>query len=380
MRASDEHRSCGRALRALIAMLTLTLVAAACGDDDTTASDDGAGNDPAEPSEATESDSDDPGEAAAACRPEDDAEWDALVETAAGHGDVVLYTATPPPVIPRLVDKFEELYPELNVESTRASSGELITRIDQELQAGVDGGDVFITTEQLYLSGLSDAGNLTPLEGPNAESWPDDYVVTDGVAVVGAEPLTLLYNPTLVDTPPESYEDLLAPEYEGRVGASELAATTVVAWWDWVNETNGGDWMERFAEQNPRFYVGAVPNAQAVASGEVIASSFGNISASQTLIDEGAPLEFVIPDPAFGFAYAAAALGESGNPEGGQIFLDYLMSECGQMAWHGTGETASPINVEGALPIESIDPYDPTEYPEDVVAEFTAEWNNIFGR
>lgn len=351
---------------ALAILASLGLVAAACGDDDDTAAGDGGG---AESASASED-----------CRNTSDPAWAETVEEAESEGQVVFYSATPPPVIDRLVEGFNEIYPDIAVEHTRGPSGELITRIDQERESGVTGADVFVTTEELYLEERAAGGDLLAMEGPSVAAFPADYRVGDDILIGGVEPLTIVYNTTLVTDPPESYEDLLAPEYEGKLGSSELAATTVVAWYDWVNETNGGDFMERLAAQHPRFYVGAVPNAQAVASGEVSATVFGNISATKPLMDEGAPIEYVVPDPAFGFAYSAAGLSAAGNPAAAQVFLDYLASPCGQEAWHGTGETASPLGVEGSLPIDTVQPYNPSDYPEATVDTFTAEWNQIFGR
>lgn len=346
---------------AIFAGLAL-VAAAACGgdDDDASASGDGAGGEE--------------------CRDVSDPAWADVVDEAETEGQVVFYTATPPPVVDRLVEGFEEVYPDIDVEFTRAASGELITRIDQERDSGVDGADVFITTEQLYLQGLDESGDLLAVESPAFEAFPADYKAGENVLIGGVEPLTIVYNTTLVTEPPETYEDLLDPDYQGKIGTSELAATTVVAWYDWVNETNGGDYIERLAAQDPRLYVGAVPNAQAVASGEIELTAFGNISATKPLMEQGAPIEYVVPDPAFGFAYAAAGLASAGHPAAAQVLLDYLASTCGQEAWHGTGETASPIGVEGSLDIDTVQPYDPNDYPQETVDAFTADWNRTFGR
>lgn len=352
-----------RQVVAIFAGLALVAVAACGGDDD---------DDAAAPAAAAAS-----GEE---CRDVSDPAWAEVVEEAGAEGQVVFYTATPPPVVDRLVEGFEDLYPDIGVESTRASSGELITRIDQERESGVEGADVFITTEQLYLQGLDESGDLLPLDSPAVADFPADYKAGDNVIIGGVEPLTIVYNTSVVTEAPATYEDALDPAYEGKIGTSELAATTVVAWYDWVNETNGGDFSERLADLNPRIYVGAVPSAQAVASGEVDLSVFGNISATKPLMDQGAPIDYVVPDPAFGFAYAAAGLASAGHPAAAQVFLDYLAGPCGQEAWHGTGETASPLGVEGSLDIDAVQPYDPNDYPQATVDELTAEWNDTFGR
>ena len=138
------------------------------------------------------------------------------------------------------------------------------------------------------------------------------------------------------------YQDLLAPEFKGRIATTELAATTLVAWYTWLEETEGEGFLEQLAAQNPRLYVGAVPLGQAVASGEVIASAFGVPTATQPLIDEGAPLAYSVPDPGLGIRYGMAALGWSQRPNAALVLVDWIMSSEGQQAWHGRGESRQP--------------------------------------
>lgn len=304
-------------------------------------------------------------------------EWDEIVQMAKDEGSVSLYSAQAPQTLERIKGCFEEEYPDISVDAVRGTSGDLLSRIDQERQSGSDGADVWVTTELAWFKERSDEGALLAPQGPAAEDWPEEYL--DGETVIaGVEPLIISYNTDLVTTPPAGYEDLLSPDLQGKVGTSELAATVISAWYAWLEETHPG-YLEDLANQNPRLYVGSVPISQAVASGEIAASAYGIPTAVEPLIKEGAPIDYVVPDPSFGVSYGTAAFGWSQQPNAALVLIDFLMSADGQECWHGAGESASPLgDVPGALDIDSIEPWDYTEFSEDDAAQLEQEWNSLF--
>lgn len=58
------------------------------------------------------------------------------------------------------------------------------------------------------------------------------------------EPLVMAYNHNLIKRPVTGYQDLLRPELQGRLGTSELVAPSVIAWYDWLEKTQGPDFLE----------------------------------------------------------------------------------------------------------------------------------------
>ena len=307
------------------------------------------------------------------------AEWAKTLAAARKEGKVVFYTAQPTGSLARLVDGFKKAHPDIAMESTRGPSAQLFPRVQQELASGADGGDVWITTELLWLIDRAREKKLLRPAGPASTGWPAQFLVDGTVLLAGREPFVIPYNKNLVPNPPRGYADLLRPEFRGRVGTSELAATTVVAFYDWLEKTQGGDFLEKLRAQNPKLYLGGVPIAQAVASGEVSVGVFGQPTATQPLMDKGAPIGYIVPNPGLGVEYIGAAFGWSRRPNAALVLLDYLMSAEGQTAWHGTGETASPRpGIPGSLAISSITPWDPHAYPADVANRYRERWTRMF--
>ena len=152
-----------------------------------------------------------------------------------------------------------------------------------------------------------------------------------------------------------SYRDLLKPEYTGRVGASDMVAETVFAYYEWLEKTQGNDFLGRLAGLQPKFYTGAVPNAQSTGSGEIAATLFSVPTVVMPLIERGAPMKMLIPQPALGIRYAGGILGWTKRPNAAQVLNDYLMSPRGQAVWHGRGESASPLpNIPGSPDANAI--------------------------
>src|SRR5205085_1655804 len=101
------------------------------------------------------------------------------------------------------------------------------------------------------------------------------YIYESSVVILDLEPFIIAYNKNEVKSnPPRGYADILRPEFKGRLGTSELASTTLIGWYDWLEKTQGADFLTRLKAQNPKMYVGAVPSGQAVSSGEVAVSAF----------------------------------------------------------------------------------------------------------
>lgn len=131
--------------------------------------------------------------------------------------------------------------------------------------------------------------------------------------------------------------------------------------------------------QNPRMYTVSSTLVQGVAAGEVAAGVMGNVTGTKPLIEQGAPVDYVVPNPGLGIVYAMGGLGWSKRPNAAAVLLDYLMFTEGQTVWHGRGEAASPLpGIPGSLAIASITPWDADAWTPDVVQRFTARWNAIF--
>jgi iron(III) transport system substrate-binding protein len=303
------------------------------------------------------------------------------IKKAESEGAVTLYAAVPPEVLNLITEKWSDLYPDIKLNAIRLVDNEAQARLEQERDGGEDGADIWLTTQLGWLEDRAAEGDLDAPESKRFADWPADYIRSDTIPVLSLESFVISYNPDLVDDPPTGYADLLKPEFSGKIGLSEPVSQVVVAWYDWLEKTQGPDYLTKLAAQKPIAYVGATPIGQAVVSGEVEVGAFGVPSAVGPLKAQGAPIDTVSPSPNLGFAYGAGLLGWAKHPNAAQVLLDYLMSPEIQAVWNSddTG-TTSPLPGVSNTDVSTIEMLDPTAYPPDVVNAFVERWNGIFRR
>jgi iron(III) transport system substrate-binding protein len=306
------------------------------------------------------------------------ANWKDIVAAAQKEGRVVVFSAQGPSVMERIKADFEKTYPGIALEQTRMSSGPMMSKLDQERATGADGGDVTITTEMIWLEDRLRDGGLKAPVGPNAAGWPPAFMLKGSIPVLALEPFGIAYNTNLVKSPIAGYRDLLRPEFSGKVGMIDLVATSLIAFYDWLEKKEGADYLAKLAAQKPKIYGSNPIGAQMVASGELPVVSFMSATMVLPLVAKGAPVKLVYPEAAFGIQYGGGIVAWSKRPNAAQVYLDYVMSRAGQTAWNGLGEAASPLpNIPGSSDARSIVPYDPARYTPEVVRAYRARWEGM---
>ncbi len=306
--------------------------------------------------------------------------WATVLDAAKKEGTVFFYSAQAVPVLQRLSDGFRKAYPTIKVEFTRMNSGPMIARLDQERTSGADGADVAMPTDYAWMRSRVKEGQLSRPIGPSMRDWPANFL-HEGHFVTGSyEPFVLAYNSKVVSRPPRAYTDLLAAEFKGKLGIPEAPAAVIIAWYDWLDKTQGMDFPSKIMAQDPKVFISSPPLAQAIASGEINASLLNNPSSMRALVDNGAPIAFNVPDPAFAFANYVAAFRWSKRPNAGLVLLDWLMSRDGQAVWCGTGESASPLKgIAGALQVPgSVTFYDPDQWSPEAQKRYVERYNRVY--
>ncbi len=309
------------------------------------------------------------------------AEWEKIVAAAKKEGRVVVYYTPVTPVILRLKADFEAAFPGIVLEHSRAISG-TVAKIEAERKLGADGGDAHLDSSSItWTRELAKSGALKPPAGPESRRWPAAHLLDGVVLVLGMEPITIAYNTNLVKTPINGYPDLLRAEFKGKIATTEILSPTSVAWYEWLEKTQGADFLQKLADLSPRYFTGVAPSTQAAVSGEMTVAAYSIPTTALPLIAQGAPIRMVLPNPSFGIRYTGAVFAWAKRPNAALVFLDYLMSPRGQATWHGKGETASPLlNIPGALDSRTVHAYDPAPYTPEVVKAYTAKWNAMFKR
>jgi iron(III) transport system substrate-binding protein len=251
--------------------------------------------------------------------------------------------------------------------------------IETEKAGKLDGADVTQYANAIWYRDKAQEGFFLKPVGPATADYPKESLLYGSVPIAAVMPFVMAYNTNLVKTPITGMRDLLRPELRGKVGSSDLVAETSYAFYEWVEKTQGADFLALFAAQKPRLTVGVLPLLQSVAAGELDAALIGIHAVANALIAQGAPLKVVQPNPAFASADVVAALAHSRRPNAAQVFLDYMMSRRGQAAWNGAGETASVIpGVPGSLDAKTMHPWDVFRYTADFQREYKLKFDKMF--
>jgi iron(III) transport system substrate-binding protein len=315
------HRDrCG----ALLALFLATMVLAACGGDSTDVGT-GASEDVAEGG------------------------WEEVVAAANEEGLVSLYSVAPPPQNDRLVAAFNEAYPDIDVTVTRGA-GELPPRVEQEIQSGSGGADVFMYSDPAFF--VKHADNLLDVEGPNVEGWAEDYWAVPDKAIIPTKyPWTqLVWNAQTFPDGFENWDDLLEPDVQGKLAVYKVPTTSNCSTLNFMERELGEDFLTDLGQQDAKYYPSTVPMVQAIASGE---AGVGYLAAPISVADlqaQGAPVELAYPEPGFALMWGGGAIATSDRPNAARVFIDFVMSEEGQEALNGDGlGAAGREGIPGAL-------------------------------
>lgn len=270
-----------------------------------------------------------------------------LEEGARREGSLLLYTTGTQ--IKPLVDRFEQKYPYLRVELTRASSADTARKVVEEYRAGYEKVDVF----ELASHGLvvpRDENILQPFRSPEFSAFATDAVEPGRHWVVVRESYTGIGINTKLLPPekaPKTYEALLDPQWKGRMAISGVS-TTAVNWVGTMIIVHGRDFVRKLGQQNIRIYnLTGRALANLMTAGEVTLSPTIYNSHVAASAEKGAPLGWFAPGPVPVTDTGVAIARKAPHPHAALLFADFLMSKEGQQLYLELGYDSARSDVAG---------------------------------
>jgi len=134
-----------------------------------------------------------------------------LLAAAKREGKIVLYTANFLDTEQAVAKRFGERFPGIGIEIVRAPTGQLITRIKTEAAANRMIADVIDISDRVQARGMLEL--FQPYAPPNAADFPELARTADRLWPRSGNAWTITYNAALVTNPPQTWADLIKPEF-----------------------------------------------------------------------------------------------------------------------------------------------------------------------
>ena len=255
-------------------------------------------------------------------------------------GDLVLYCTMTENDIQALLDCFNEVYPDINVEVVNGSAGELVTRLQGEASNPV--GD-------LVWGGMGDSDGMknadvfeawvSAHDAENANGWtsPNGLYSMDHLSTVCFCVNTELEAELGLNI--QSYEDLLDPKLEGKIIFSDPNSSSAA----WNNVSNIMAVYGNDSEEAWTYIEGLMKNLviagsssacfKSVQQGEYVVGLTYEDGAI-TLVKDGATnIEVRYPSNGTSATVFGCGLVKNGpNPENAKAMIDFICSAEGQTA------------------------------------------------
>jgi iron(III) transport system substrate-binding protein len=286
----------------------------------------------------------------AAEKPIGDRTYTDLVEGAKKEGKLVVWDTT------RGRGKehfraFEKRYPFIKVEQALVHSDEVVQKVTMELRAGrTPTADVIASNSVSYEQGKVD-GVFASFPWRNVFKDIPPQAVDKSNMGVGAygNIWTMAYNTKLVpkEKLPKSYDDLLSPEWRGKLGVDIRVNP-------WAYITSSGVWsqekaeayIKKLKENQPKFGRGGTAIAQLLTAGDFHIAPvylFNIIEARKT----GAPIDWIPMEPIGGNIAGRAIPKGAQRSNAAVLYIGWLVSPEGQKVYEDTEGRALPYEGLG---------------------------------
>jgi iron(III) transport system substrate-binding protein len=236
------------------------------------------------------------------------------------------------------------------VEYWRASGAAVLERVVSERRAGKAAFDVVINNAgpmEIMLAEGAFANYMSPL----ARNFPREFIHPQlgpsyRIGVVG-----IVYNKSIIapDKAPRSLDDLLKPEYKGKLAFPDPTRGAVALMWPaslykLMGKDRADDYLHRLASTQPIMVEGVLNAAERATTGETpLAITYLKYVA--TFGRKGAPLDYVRTDKMLGHSHAIQLSSKAQHPNAGKAFIDHFLGDDSLkiMAAHGEFVTRKGI-------------------------------------
>jgi iron(III) transport system substrate-binding protein len=288
--------------------------------------------------------------------------------SAPASGSVTVYSGRSESLVKPILDMFTA-DTGIKVEFRAGDSGALGAQILTEGDASP--ADVFFSQDAGALGAVSKASLLEALPSSLTSQVPEAFAAEDGSWVgVSGRVRVVVYNPTLAPSPPKTIDEVVDPQWKGKIGF----APTNASWQSFVTalrvlrgDVGAKEWLEKFAANEPKPFDGNGPVRDAVNDGQIALGLVNHYYLFEKISKEGADTvvaknQYLTNGDVGGLVNVAgvAVLRSSDNKPAALALVEYLLSEKAQKYFaEKTFEYPLTPGVEPVVEVPSLDSLKP---------------------
>ncbi|HUR70991.1 MAG TPA: extracellular solute-binding protein [Candidatus Limnocylindrales bacterium] len=272
----------------------------------------------------------------------------------------------------------------LDVDYWRDSANKVTDRVSAESRAGKPQADVVLTTTST-LRLIQKDGLLAKYDSPAAKAFPQTVIDPNLGPAYRSTVIGVVYNTGIIKPgeAPKSVEDLVKPQYKGKVVFPDPSQhTTTAQWLASLHKIIGQERAEKFihdlAASKPLLVSSLTPAGERITTGE---TPIGVAFLKNVVFygRNGVPLDYVRSGKFMGDGQSITMANKAPHVNAGKAFIDYFLGEESLKIMANIGEFVTRKGIYPPLPdANKIQLVDMIDMDKDAFAHKMAEYKKIF--
>jgi iron(III) transport system substrate-binding protein len=273
----------------------------------------------------------------------------------------------------------------LEVDYWRDAANKVTDRVTNESRAGKPLFDVVLTTKST-MQIIQKDGFLAKYDSPSGQAFPKEVIDPNLGPTYRNTIIGIVYNTQLVKPAdaPKSLEDLVKPQYKGKVVVPDASQhTTTAQWMASLHKVMGSKekadkFIRDLAATKPLLVSSLTPAGERITTGE---TPIGIAFLKNVVFygQKGVPLDYVRLGKFMGDGQSITLGARAPHPNAGKAFIDFFLGEEGLRLMAGIGEFVTRKGIYPPLPdADKIEMIEMDEMDKKAFTEKMQEYRKIF--
>ena len=272
----------------------------------------------------------------------------------------------------------------LDLDYWRDAANKVTDRVAAESRAGKPQADVVLTTTSTMRLIQKD-GLLAKYDSPSAKAFPKSVVDPNLGPAYRSTVIGVVYNTSIVkpSEAPKSLEDLVKPQYKGKVVFPDPSQhTTTAQWLASLHKIMGIEKADKFirdlAASKPLLVSSLTPAGERITTGE---TPIGVAFLKNVVFygKKGVPLDYVRLGKFMGDGQSITLAAKAPHPSAGKTFIDFFLGDESLKIMANIGEFVTRKGIYPPLAdANKIQLVDMIDMDKEAFAQKMAEYKKIF--